>query len=154
MSQVLKVLEDLGDAEAQHRVVDWVIVRLGLNLSLRGKKTSRGNENEDGTSTPDRPSSREGTVNTVANKLGANSCRTLLLAAAAYLTLYQGKEEFTRADLVSCAKGARLWKARYGTQTSININRMCDADELIEKRKDVFDISQKKMTELEQKLRN
>ena len=95
---------------------------------------------------------REGTINTVASKLGVNSCRTLLVAAAAYLLLYKGKEKFSREELVSCAKEARVWKSDYSVQTSVNINRMCDAEELIEKSKDVYDLSQKKLAELEKKL--
>ncbi len=154
MSEVLKVLENLGDIQAQHRVIDWVIERLGLKISPLSGRSARENErNTEGRGDPE-SITREGTVNTVAKKLDAGSCRTLLLSAAAYLVLFRGKEEFTRSELVACAKGARLWKASYGNQTSLNINRMCDADELIEKRKDVFDLSQRKMAELEQKLRD
>lgn len=152
MAQVLRILEVLENGQAQHRVIDWVIVRLGLNINSSSKKLARPTEQDDKQPAGNETPVREGTVNTVAKKLGANSCRTLLVAAAAYLVLYQGKEKFTREDLVSCAKGARLWKSSYGTQTSININRMCDSDELIEKSKDVFDLSQKKVAELNQKL--
>jgi hypothetical protein len=151
MSQVLKALETLESPEAQHRVLNWVGIRLGLRTD--GKHVFRPQKEEN--KTPDReeaPILREGTIDTVARKLGVNSCRTLLIAAAAYLVLYKGKQKFSREELVSCARGARLWKSDYTPQTSVNINRMCDADELVEKAKDVYDLSQKKLAELEQAL--
>jgi hypothetical protein len=152
MSQVLKALGALESPEAQHRVLDWVTIRLGLNADGKrafppkeeGGKPARREE---------APVVREGTVDSVVRKLGANSCRTLLIAAAAYLALYKGKDKFSREELVSTAREARAWKSDYTTQTSVNITRMLDAEELVEKHKDVYDLSQKKLTELEQALR-
>ena len=152
MAQVLKTLETLESTEAKQRVIDWVIVRLGLNIIYPSKNLARIIEQDSKQPPSNEKPVREGTINTVANKLGANSCRTLLVAAAAYLVLYQGKEKFNREELVASAKGARLWKSDYVVQTSLNINRMCDAGELIEKSKDVYDLSQKKLAELEKKL--
>lgn len=152
MAQVLKTLQTLNNMDAQQRVVNWAIVRLGLNMSPLSKKEARTIEEEETHVGGKEVPVREGTINTVVNKLGVNSCRTLLVAAAAYLVLYQGKEKFTREELVSCAKAARLWKSDYGVQTSVNIVRMCDSDELIEKSKDVYDLAPKKLAELEAKL--
>jgi hypothetical protein len=151
MAQVLKVMEDLKDTAARQRVFDWVRVRLMLEGSAPGKT----NSNSDVRQTPASdvaPAVREGTISTVAVKIGASSCRTLLVAAAGYLTLYKGNEKFSREELVACAKEARTWKSDYTVQTSVNINRMCDAEELIEKSKDVYALSQKKLIELEEKL--
>lgn len=154
MAQVLKVLEKLDDTGARERVLSWVIVRLGLNNTSLKRKAPQATEQEE--KQPSGAGSdtqlREGTVNTVVNKLGANSCRTLLVAAAAFLVLYRGKVKFSREELVSCAKEARLWKSDYSVQTSVNIIRMCDSDELIEKSKDVYDLAPKKLAELEEKL--
>jgi hypothetical protein len=148
MSLVLKAVEGLDSPEAQQRVLSWVGIRLGLNVGAPGPKGSQEGKAPAGDVRPP----REGTVSTVATKLGVSSCRTLLLAAAAYLVLYRGKEKFSREELVSCAKDARAWRSDYVTQTSVNINRMCDAGELIEKSKDVYDLAPKKLAELEPKL--
>jgi hypothetical protein len=151
MSQVLKALGALESPEPQRRVLDWVVIRLGLSTGENRAFRPRTEE----TKSPDRenrPATREGTINGVATKLGVSSCRTLLVAAAAYLSLYKGKEKFCREELVSCAREARAWKSDYTTQTSGNIARMCDAGELVEKSKDVYDLSQKKLAELERAL--
>jgi hypothetical protein len=66
--------------------------------------------------------------------------------------LYKGKERFSRQELIACAREARGWKNDYVVQTSVNINRMLEAEELVEKSKDVFDVSQKKLAELKEKL--
>lgn len=152
MSQVLKALETLESPEAQHRVLDWVGIRLGLNTGakrafrpLQEEAKRPGDE--------DTPALREGTVDSVARKLGVNSCRTLLVAAAAYLTLYKGKDRFSREELVSTARDARrAWKNDYTVQTSVNITRMLDADELVERNKDAYDLSPKKLADLKQAL--
>jgi hypothetical protein len=150
MSQVLRALEALTP-DAQHRVLDWVGIRLGLRTD--GQRAFRTRE-EEASPAPgeEAPALREGTINTVAAKLGVNSCRTLLVAAAAYLTLYKGKEKFSREKLVSCAKEARAWRSDYATQVSVNLTRMFDAGELVEKAKDVYDLSQNKLAELEKAL--
>jgi hypothetical protein len=154
MAQVLKTLESLDKDEARRRVIDWVRIRLGLTGGFDRSTEPRSKFEADSQSGNDSPvTPREGTVNMVAAKLGVESCRTLLVAAAAYLSLYQRKEKFSRDELVACAKEARAWKSGYGVQTSLNINRMCDAGELIEKSKHVYDLSQKKLAELEVKLR-
>lgn len=152
MHSVFRTLQDLNDPEAQHRVLDWVAVKLGLNMTP--KRTCSDQAAIVGDVGPAEPSAplREGTINTVATKLAANSCRTLLIASAAYLVFYRGKEKFSRDELVSTAKDARLWKQDYVPQLSLNIARMCDAGELIEKAKDVYDIAPKKLVELERKV--
>lgn len=152
MSQVLKALETLKGPEAQHRVLDWVVIRLGLSTDEKRVLRPRAEEAKP-PGREEAPVAREGTIDSVVRKLGANSCRTLLVAAAAYLALYKGKEKFSREELVSSARGTRAWKSDYTTQTSVNITRMLDAEELVEKDKDVYNLSQKKLAELEQALR-
>lgn len=152
MGQVFSAIKDL-DAEAQLRVLDWVEVRLGLNRGVRQAADPVDPPQEQRVrKLAEKTQTREGTVNTVVQKLGANSCRTALLAAAAHLVFYQGKEKFSREELVATAKEARIWKSDYVNQLSLNITRMCDAGELVEKGKDVYDLSQKKLAELEPKL--
>lgn len=74
------------------------------------------------------------------------------MAAATYLTLYQGKDSFTKEELVACAKEARGWKADYSNQIAINIKRMLDASTLLEKAKDVFSLSEAMEAEMQEKL--
>lgn len=154
MAQVLKILEPLEAPGAQQRVLDWVSVRLGLSASPRDSAPRPTRGSDGALATDETPTGREGTVNTVSMKLGADSCRTLLVAAAAYLTLFKGDEKFSREQLVATAKEARAWRSNYGVQTSININRMLESGELIEKSKNVYDLSQKKIADLEQRLRD
>lgn len=150
MAHVLKVLQSLEDPEAQRRVLSWVSVRLSINATRREQAPPKADSYD--TDTPDATVVREGTINTVATKLGVSSCRSLLVAAAAYLTVFQGKERFSRQELAECAKEARMWKGAYTAQISINLARMCESDELMEKSKNVFGLSPKKLTELEGQL--
>lgn len=152
MHSVLRTLQELSDPEAQHRVIDWVAVKLGLNLAPKKVSPSRPEVTAEVASTEHGTPLREGTINTVVTKLGANSCRTLLIASAGYLSLFRGKEKFSRDELIAVAKDARLWRQDYVPQLSLNITRMCEAEELVEKAKDVYDIAPKKLAEIEKKL--
>lgn len=145
MHSVLRTLQELNDPEAQHRVIDWVAVKLGLNMSPKKTPPARSEAAAELGSTEQVTPLREGTINTVVTKLGATSCRTLLNASAAYLVLFRGKEKFSREELIAVAKEARLWKQDYVPQISLNITRMCEAEEMIEKAKDIYDIAPKKL---------
>jgi hypothetical protein len=92
---------------------------------------------------------REGTVSVVAQKLNAKSARDIFLAAAAHLSLYQGKDSFSREELVACAKEARGWKSDYSNQIAMNIGRMLDAGTLFEKAKNVFSLSDEGLARVE-----
>ena len=152
MAQVFKIMNEIKDREAQKRILDWVSLRLGFANSNVKKVVDKDAKIEfDGDTEVESPL-REGTINTVVSKLQSDSCRKLLVASAAYILLYIGRDKFTRDELVSHAKEARVWKGSYGVQTSLNINRMCDAGELIEKSKNVYDLAPKLLKELEQKL--
>jgi hypothetical protein len=84
--------------------------------------------------------------------MGVKSSRDLLLAAAAHLTLYRGKDSFTKEELVACAKEARNWKADYSSQTAFNIKRMSDAGVLFERARDVFSLSDEALRDVEGRL--
>jgi hypothetical protein len=73
MAQVLKSLEALPNTEAQHRVIDWVSIRLGLSTSRREPQHTEHVVRDGQVVEAHTPAVREGTVSTVANKLGANS---------------------------------------------------------------------------------
>ena len=152
MGQVLSALTPL-DPESQRRVMDWVVVRLGLKMTFGDKKGSPASTEEpDVPNQSKSPLGKDVHINTVVNKLGVNSCRTLLQAATYYLVAIKGAERFTREELVACARTARAWREDYATQISVNIIRMCESKELIQRADNVYDIDPKLQTALEQKL--
>ncbi|MFY9639545.1 MAG: hypothetical protein WCD20_20465 [Rhodomicrobium sp.] len=145
MARVLEALKPLNPEE-KGRVVTWVQGKFGVNVGRSPDALPRLNQ-ETASQAP-----REGTVNQVTNELGAKSCRDLLLAAAAFLSFYQGKEKFTRDEWLSCAKDARAWKSDYAKQVYVNVDRMQKSGQINEKAKDVFSLSQSALSELEAKL--
>lgn len=146
MRQIMKALAPL-DKDGQEAVLAWVDSQLGrVASSDRGKSAQSGNASNA------QATARQGTVSTVAQKLGASSCRTLLLAAAAHLSLYQGKENFTRDELIACVKEARGWKADYSNQMATQIKRLLDAGSLFEKSRDIFSLSDGTLKSIEAKL--
>lgn len=143
MRTIMEALAEL-DAAEQKSVLTWAAGQLGLSQPSSTPAY------------PDAPSDaaakREGTVSVVAQKLGAKSARDLLVAAAVHLTLYQGKERFTKEELVACAKEGRGWKGDYSNQMALNIKRMSDAGVLFEKAKNVFSLSDDAVVDLERRL--
>lgn len=138
--EALKPLNEIG----REAVLAWVDSQLG-------RKHQR---NQAGEASPAAVSApiRQGTVSVVAQKIGAKSARDLLLAAAAHLTLYQGKDSFSKDDLVACAKDARNWKADYSNQMASNMKRMLDAGTLFEKAKNLFSLSSDALADIEERL--
>jgi hypothetical protein len=90
----------------------------------------------------------------VAQKLSAKSARDLFLAAAAHLSLYQGKDSFTRDELIACAKEARGWKSDYSNRIATSVTRMLEAGTLFERSKNVFSLSADKLAELDGALKS
>jgi hypothetical protein len=146
MRAVMQALKPL-DEEGREAVLAWVDGQVGRRKASVPAAVPGGRAQS-----PQHDARREGTVSTVAQRIGAKSARDLLLAAATYLTLYQGKASFTKDEIVACAKDARSWKADYSNQMAINIRRMLDAGTLFEKAKDVFSLSEATETEMRGKL--
>lgn len=145
MRAVMQALKPL-DEEGREAVLAWVDGQVGRRKApVASPAPGLGRGAERGTR-------REGTVSAVAQRIGAKSARDVLMAAATYLTLYQGKDSFTKEELVACAKEARGWKADYSNQIAINIKRMLDASTLLEKAKDVFSLSEAMEAEMQEKL--
>jgi len=144
MSAVLAKLSVLEDKEAQARVLAWVAAKLGVGPATLPAMGSRGRGSEGPT--------REGTITTVAARLNVKSCRDLLVAAATHLSLYQGKEKFSRADWVACAKDAKQWKVDYSVQTATAISRLLNAGFVNETAKDVFSVQDDELKNIEAKL--
>lgn len=139
MGAIMKALDPL-DHEARVSVLKWVSEKLGLEQVIASALGDQSAEPEQDSSRS-AASQRAGTINTVASKLGADSCRTVLISAAVHLTLFQGKDAFSRAELVNLAKSAKVWKADYINQTSTMIGRLADAGVLVEKSKDTYFLS-------------
>lgn len=108
MGQILEVLSTL-EPPMRSRVLQWVTARLEI-VPQAPSAFSNPPASPGGGEAAGAGGKREGTVSTVAIRLGADSCRTLMIAAAAHLLLYQGKDSFTRAEWIACARDARGWK--------------------------------------------
>lgn len=145
MRAVMEALSPL-DQKARESVLEWVDRQLGRNrTSIETRAETAPNER--------RSVLREGTVSMVAQKIGAKSARDLFLAAAAHLTLYQGKDGFTKEELVACAKEGRGWKVEYSNQIAMNITRMLNAGVLFERARNVFSLSDASLADIEEKIR-
>lgn len=136
--------------DAQIRVIKWVSERLAIAVPTNVQAAVVENV----TKILDKPqtSLREGTVDGVLRAIGGESARRIMLAAAVHLTLFQGKERFSREELVATSKDARAWKSDSINQVGINITRMLDAGELTEKAKHQYMLSSKTLEEMESKL--
>lgn len=143
MSFVLAKLSALEDREMQRRVLRWVAAKLGIEGERLPALLQQGAHSE---------VRREGTITTVAARLGVKSCRDLMVAAAAHLSLYQGKEKFSRGDWVACAKDAKQWKVDYSVQTSTTVSRLLNAGFVNETAKDVFSVPDEQLKSIEARL--
>lgn len=144
MSSVLAKLSALEDAAMRARVLEWVAVRLGLAGEIRALRTSGAAEASEPV--------REGTITTVAARLNVKSCRDLMVAAAVHLSLYEGKERFSRSDWVARAKEAKQWKVDYSVQTATAIGRLLNAGFVNETAKDVFSVPDDQLKGIEARL--
>jgi hypothetical protein len=133
MSKALEALSPL-EPEARTRVINWLVHKHGLTPA---SVSSNAHQNDARQIEP-KGLTREGTINTVAVRMGVKSCRDLMVAAAVHLTLYQGKDRFSRADWVSCAKEAKQWKTDYSVQTSTQISRLLNSGFVNETAKDIY----------------
>lgn len=144
MASIMDALAPL-DRDAQVSVLQWVLDKLQLPLlpSGGGERATpvKEPEGESGSGRSQSTQMRPGTINTVASRLGADSCRTVIISAALHLTLFQGKDSFSRSELVGLARTAKVWKSDYTNQTSTTISRLADAGVLVEKGKDTYFLS-------------
>lgn len=143
MSSVLAKLSALEDKEMQSRVLRWVAVRLGIEGDGRPRAAL---------AVPSEARQREGTITTVAARLNVKSCRELMVASAAHLSLYQGKERFSRAEWLACAKEAKQWKVDYSVQTATAIGRLLNAGFVNETANDVFSVPDDQLKNIEARL--
>jgi hypothetical protein len=134
MGAIMEALAPL-DRVSQLSVMRWVLDKLEFDAGEIADQTEAAVTEEE-TVAPSR--TRVGNINTVVNRIGADSCRTILIAAAIYLTMYQSKESFGRAEWVAVAKSAKVWKSDYINQASTMIGRLADAGLIVEKSRDLY----------------
>lgn len=92
----------------------------------------------------------KGTTGTIAAKLGGNSGAELLTAAAAQLTLVEGKAEFSKKELSQAAKQAtNYWKKSYQNNFANYLGTLVANHSLIEVRTGVYALDAKKRESLE-----
>lgn len=148
MSSVLSALEPL-DQEAKARVISWVSSKLDIAQTYADRREGHAYSEKMQESLGQR---REGTINTVCAKLGARSCREVLVAAAAHLALYEGRERFSRAEWIGRAKEAKNWKNEFSAQMSTGISRLLNNGFVNETAKDQFALTDDQIRDLASKI--
>lgn len=144
MAAVYAVLEPL-DQEARKRVLAWVASTFELTAPAQAHAPPAGNDK----STMKR---REGTINTVSARLSVKSCRDLFVAAALHLTLFDGRERFSRAEWVARAKEAKTWKTDYSVQMATTITRLMNNGFVNEVAKDEYAVPDDQLQQHEARL--
>jgi hypothetical protein len=93
------------------------------------------------------------TTKSVASKLGADSGTSLAYAAAAALSIMQGKEQFSRQNLHDEMKTATgFYKQTYGSNLSNYIDTLTKQGTLIEVSKDTFTVKSSEADVMRSKL--
>lgn len=95
---------------------------------------------------------REGTINTAIARLGGDTCKAVLEAAAAHLVLYQGLDRFTDEQWEETAKAANAWKAKWSNEKAKTKKRLVDSGFVIENSAGVYSLGQGARTDLEARL--
>lgn len=91
----------------------------------------------------------QGTTGSLAAKLGVKSGPDLIIAAAAQLTFVQGKEKFTRKDVMSEIKEASAYyKSSYGSNLTTYLNGLVKDGTFLETSKGVYALSANKATQI------
>lgn len=93
------------------------------------------------------------TTNTIATKLGASTATDLAIAASARLILFDGRETFTRDELLKEMKAApTFYKATMSNNLSSTLKTLTKADRLRLVAADTFSLSSQEKQQLESKL--
>lgn len=142
-SQIVDLLTPF-DAVEQQRIVSAAMTLLGNGDPMPTREKQTGEK--------PKTHKREGTINVVASKMGSDSCRKLLIAAAVHLSLFQGKEKWTRDEWTRCASSARDWKNNFSSSVARDIDRLVKAGIVIENSANVFSLSTGALADAETKL--
>lgn len=103
-------------------------------------------------SAPVGPAVREGTINTAIARLGGDTCKAVLEAAAAHLALFQGRERFNDEEWEETARAANSWKVKWSKEKAKIKNRLIASGFVIENSAGVYSLSSSARGEMEAKL--
>ncbi len=93
------------------------------------------------------------TVGTVAAKLGVKSGPDLILAAAAHLTLFSGKESFSRKEILDSMKTATAYyRGTYVKNLSSYLQILVRDSKLVERAANIFALPANSRAQLEARL--
>lgn len=95
---------------------------------------------------------QEGTINTAISRLGGDTCKAVLEAAAAHLVFFQGRDRFTDEEWESTAKTANAWKAKWRNEKAKTKKRLIDAGFVIENAAGVYSLSTSARDDLDARL--
>ena len=92
-------------------------------------------------------------INSVAAKIGGKTGNELLIASAAQLNIYQGKDVFSRTDLLNEMKGAtNYFKKTYSSNLSKTLKRIVSSGKLIERNGGNYAFSANELSSIKSKL--
>lgn len=147
MGTVLSAMETL-DADAKRRVLAWLGQKLGIESAPLGRSNSTT-----------RASDQSGAANfdlstdTIATVLGSKSGTDLIMAAASHLHFVQGKQRFTRQELVAEMRTAPAhFKESYVNNLSKYLTSLTKGDRLRLVANDTYALSSKERQDIEAKL--
>jgi len=95
----------------------------------------------------------EGTVNTIADKLNVKSGSDLIIAAAAHLDFVNGRQEFSRKDILSDIQTAsNYYKDSYSPNLSVYLKNLGRSQKLNEIRPETYALQAKERARLKELL--
>jgi hypothetical protein len=94
----------------------------------------------------------DASIDMFVSRLGGDSSRAILKAAAAHLTLAEGHTVFTRDAWFERAQQAHEWRAEFSKYRTRDIRRMVSAKEIIEKQGGMYALTPRLINELRPKV--
>lgn len=144
MGEVVKAIKDLTDEEKQ-RVLLWAAQKFAVAVK----------SNFGGSSSPTGSQSFDLSTDTIATVLGANSGPEVAIAAAANLHFSQGKQRFSRQDLITEMRTAPAhFKETFVNNFTKYLAGLTKADRLRLVGQGTYALSSKERQELETKLKD
>lgn len=146
MGAILSALQPL-DHDERKRVLLWLSQKLALDVPA----TIVRNQNPQQNSVPGEL--RNYSTDTIANIIGANSGRDLIIAAAAHLHFSQGKATFTRQELTAQMRAAPShFKSTYVNNLSAYLASLTRSDRLRLSGTDTYALSNRERQDLDARL--
>ena len=105
----------------------------------------------DGGSPPASNGGIDASIDMFVSRLGGDSCRALLKAAAAHLTLVDGQAVFGRQLWFERAQEAHEWRADYSSNRARDVRRMISSKEMIEKQGGMYALTPRVAAEIRAK---